>query len=87
MRQHKAVFTSLVAASAFAAAFTFAAPAQADPEGRWKLDAAGGCYFDAFDEGPDQCAAAEGRWKVDGGGNCYFDINDSGPNQCVPSSR
>lgn len=49
-------------------------------EGRWKLDDSGGCYFDAADEGPDQCQP--GRWKDDGNGGCYFDANDSGPDQC-----
>jgi hypothetical protein len=51
-------------------------------EGRWKLDGNGGCYFDATDDGPDQCSGTIGRWKVDGNGGCYFDANDSGPNQC-----
>jgi hypothetical protein len=52
--------------------------------GRWKLDGNGGCFFDATDDGPDQCSATVGRWKLDGSGACVFDANDSGPNQCPP---
>lgn len=66
-------------------------PAGADPEGRWKDDGNGGCYFDANDDGPNQCLPPStpqpGRWKVDGAGGCYFDTNDSGPNQCTPSGQ
>ena len=54
--------------------------------GRWKLDGNGGCYFDANDDGPDQCSATIGRWKLDGNGGCYFDAADSGPNQCAPQT-
>ena len=53
-------------------------------EGRWKLDGDGVCYFDATDEGPNQCSL--GRWKVDSEGGCAFDANDSGPDQCSPQS-
>jgi hypothetical protein len=53
-------------------------------EGRWKLDDSGGCYFDAADEGPNQCTPP-GRWKDDGNGGCYFDATDTGPDQCVPA--
>jgi hypothetical protein len=58
----------------------------ATPEasGRWKLGGDGGCYFDATDEGPDQCAPATGRWKLGGDGTCYFDATDGGPDQCAP---
>lgn len=51
-------------------------------EGRWKVDGDGNCYFDANDEGPNQCSA--GRWKVDSEGGCTFDAADSGPDQCQP---
>jgi hypothetical protein len=87
MRRTNTVITAVAAASAVAAVLTFAAPVRADIEGRWKVDAAGGCYFDPNDDGPDQCAPAEGRWKLDGAGACYFDVNDAGPNQCVPTAR
>ena len=50
-------------------------------DGRWKLGPQG-CYFDANDEGPDQCT--RGRWKTDSYGGCYFDGLDSGPDQCRP---
>jgi hypothetical protein len=50
-------------------------------DGRWKLGP-DGCYFDASDDGPDQCT--RGRWRVDSYGGCYFDALDSGPDQCVP---
>ena len=50
-------------------------------DGRWKLSPEG-CYFDANDEGPDQCT--RGRWRADGYGGCYFDALDSGPDQCAP---
>jgi hypothetical protein len=50
-------------------------------DGRWKLGPEG-CYFDANDEGPDQCT--RGRWRVDSYGGCYFDALDSGPDQCAP---
>lgn len=55
-------------------------------QGRWKVDGDGNCYFDANDDGPDQCLPPNpvGRWKVDGNGNCYFEQNDQGPDQCVP---
>ena len=60
----------------------------ATPEasGRWKLGGDGGCYFDATDDGPDQCAPAAGRWKLGGDGTCYFDATDGGPDQCAPVS-
>jgi hypothetical protein len=54
-----------------------------DLDGRWKSDGNGGCYWDASDSGPDQCAPP-GRWKDDGNGGCYWDANDSGPYQCTP---
>ena len=62
--------------------------AAATPEasGRWKLGGDGGCYFDANDDGPDQCAPAPGRWKLGGDGTCYFDPTDGGPDQCAPVS-
>ncbi len=50
-------------------------------DGRWKLGPQG-CYFDANDEGPNQCT--RGRWKTDSYGGCYFDGLDSGPDQCAP---
>jgi hypothetical protein len=54
--------------------------------GRWKGDGNGGCYWDANDDGPDQCdpnaPVHGGRWKVDGNHNCYWEPNDDGPNQC-----
>jgi hypothetical protein len=55
-------------------------------QGRWKVDGNGGCYFDASDDGPDQCSAAMGRWKDDGNGGCVFDSGDSGPDQCTPAA-
>ena len=60
--------------------------------GRWKLDGNGGCYFDANDDGFDQCAppsgttTAAGRWKDDGNGGCVFDAADEGPDQCSPTA-
>lgn len=81
-----AIPTALVA---MALLITAPIPAGADPEGRWKVDGNGGCYFDGNDDGPDQCrpttAPQPGRWKVDGLGGCYFDSTDDGPNQCTPS--
>lgn len=56
-------------------------------QGRWKVDGDGNCYFDANDDGPDQCTPPgppTGRWKFAGDGTCYFEANDSGPNQCEP---
>jgi hypothetical protein len=52
--------------------------------GRWKSDGAGGCYWDANDDGPNQCDpnAPSGRWKIGDDGSCYWDSADSGPNQC-----
>ena len=52
--------------------------------GRWKNDGYGGCYFDQYDSGPDQCDPDLGRWKDDGYGGCYYDEYDSGPDQCSP---
>jgi hypothetical protein len=57
----------------------------ADQVGRWKSDGNGGCYYDAYDEGPDQCEPPTGRWKV--GSTCYWDPNDSGPDQCAPTGN
>jgi hypothetical protein len=59
--------------------------------GRWKVDGNGGCFFDANDDGFDQCTPTSapttaGRWKDDGNGGCVFDASDSGPNQCTPPS-
>ncbi len=54
-------------------------------EGRWKVADDGTCYFDAADEGEDQCT--RGRWKLGQEGDqtwCYFDGFDDGPNQCDP---
>jgi hypothetical protein len=65
--------------------FCFAAAASvptSGAQGRWKDDGSGGCFFDANDDGPDQCSP--GRWKLDASGSCYFDGSDSGPNQCDP---
>jgi hypothetical protein len=50
-------------------------------DGRWKMGP-DGCYFDANDEGPNQCT--RGRWRADSYGGCYFDALDSGPDQCAP---
>lgn len=52
--------------------------------GRWKLDGSGGCYWDQYDNGGDQCSPPppSGRWKLDGNGGCYWDQWDSGPDQC-----
>jgi hypothetical protein len=52
-------------------------------QGRWKVGDSGLCYFDANDEGPDQCV--HGRWKLAIEGDpssCYFDGSDIGPDQC-----
>jgi hypothetical protein len=56
--------------------------------GRWKLDGNGVCFFDANDDGVDQCSPSgtTGRWKDDGNGGCVFDPSDSGPNQCSPQA-
>ena len=54
--------------------------ATAEASGRWKLGGDGGCYFDANDDGPDQCTPGSlGRWKLGGDGSCYFDATDGGP--------
>src|SRR5262245_63918684 len=55
---------------------------------RWKMGS-GGCYWDEYDDGPDQCSPgdpppASGRYKTDGM-SCWWDANDSGPDQCDPS--
>jgi len=47
----------------------------ADITGRWKLDGQGGCYWDANDDGPDQCQPPEGG----GGETCY----DNEPAPCA----
>ena len=61
--------------------------ATAEASGRWKLGGDGGCYFDANDDGPDQCTPGSlGRWKLGGDGSCYFDATDGGPDQCAPVS-
>jgi len=56
--------------------------------GRWKVGS-DGCYWDANDDGPDQCDpnGPTGRYKVDGAGHCYWEPNDSGPAQCAPEPR
>jgi len=62
-------------------------PPPPPPPGRFKLDGAGGCYWDANDYPPDQCTPPPpppGRFKLDGGGNCYFEPNDYPPDQCSP---
>ena len=61
-----------------------AAQAATSSEGRWKLDM-GVCYWEANDEGPDQCDPTIGRWKLDSNGNCYF-ANDAGEDQCSPTT-
>jgi len=58
-------------------------PPSCEPQGRYKDDGAGGCYWDPNDCGPDQCTPCSGRWKLDGTGGCYWDPNDCGPDQCV----
>lgn len=63
-------------------------PSGPSAEGRWKSDGNGGCYWDAFDSGPNQCEPTTvGRWKSGGGGSCYFDSNDEGPDQCLPPAE
>jgi hypothetical protein len=58
-------------------------PSVVNETGRWKEDGEGGCYWDANDDGDDQCSPTVGRWKISGS-DCYWDANDSGPNQCEP---
>lgn len=70
----------------FAIALIVGTATQAEASGRWKSDGAGGCYFDANDDGPDQCTPTPGRWKFDGQ-RCYWETTDSGPNQCDPTSE
>lgn len=59
-----------------------------DLSGRWKWGG-DGCYWDEWDDGPDQCNPNDppppppGRYKL-GSSGCYFDQNDSGPDQCSP---
>jgi hypothetical protein len=50
---------------------------------RWKLDGNGECYWDANDDGPNQC----GRLKLNGNGECYWEWNDAGADQCSPPSE
>jgi len=55
---------------------------------RWKWGDSG-CYWDANDDGPDQCDPNDvqppsGRFKTDGM-SCWWDPLDNGPNQCDPS--
>jgi hypothetical protein len=54
-------------------------------EGRYKVGPKGECYWDAKDNGPDQCKPPEkrGRYKRDGN-RCVWDANDTGPYQCEP---
>lgn len=83
MRQRLVFLVVLVAAVGWAVS------AEAG-SGRWKGDGHGGCYWDANDDGPDQCnpdAPSGGRWKVDGQGGCYWDAADNGPNQCEELQR
>jgi hypothetical protein len=57
--------------------------------GRWKVGTGGTCYWDANDNGPNQCdpnaPPPTGRYKWSGW-HCYWEPNDSGPNQCDPST-
>jgi hypothetical protein len=68
------------------AGVTAATPEARGLDGRWKLGGDGGCFFDATDSGPDQCAPTTGRWKLGGDGSCYFDATDGGPDQCAPAT-
>jgi hypothetical protein len=52
--------------------------------GRWKVGSGEECYWDANDNGPNQCYPITGRWKGDGQGGCYWEANDGGPDQCAP---
>jgi hypothetical protein len=78
-------FTRVLPLIFAASALVATTAVRADVEGRWKVDGSGGCYFDANDDGPNQCTPPDtqpGRWKIDGAGGCYFDTTDSGPDQC-----
>jgi hypothetical protein len=52
--------------------------------GRYKIGKDGACYWDAKDDGPNQCTPQKkGRYKKDGD-KCVWDANDTGPDQCKP---
>jgi RHS repeat-associated protein len=94
-RQICLIFFALVAFTAFdrpAFASTTAAftgdSADNDLQGRWKWGG-DGCYWDEWDDGPDQCNPNDppppppGRYKL-GSSGCYYDQYDTGPDQCSP---
>lgn len=55
--------------------------------GRYKKGADGSCYWDAKDDGPNQCTPVKkGRYKKDGD-KCTWDANDTDPDQCTPPKK
>lgn len=83
-RAWKPLLAAALPAGVLAAALIGQAPVSAG-DGRYKVGPKGECYWDARDNGPDQCKPPEkkGRYKKDGN-RCYWDPNDTGPNQCEP---
>ncbi|HVX56678.1 MAG TPA: hypothetical protein VHA37_03010 [Candidatus Saccharimonadales bacterium] len=75
--------TASITATRAARTASASGPFVEENDGRWKDDGQGGCYWDPYDSGPDQCNPSGGRWKSDGSGGCYF-ADDSGPDQCTP---
>lgn len=77
-----------LAAVAVILLLTAVAAAAPDTSGRWKWGGSG-CYWDEWDDGPDQCNPNDpppptGRYKLSASG-CYWDANDSGSDQCSPN--
>jgi hypothetical protein len=67
---------------------TYLGPQPGGP-GRYKFNGDGACYWDAADDGANQCGPPSlptGRYKWDGL-NCYWDQNESGVDQCTPSPQ
>jgi hypothetical protein len=82
MRHHSRVAVALCLLFAWIAVGTVAPVAAA--KGRYKVGSDGKCYWDAKDDGPNQCTPPKlGRFKADGD-KCYWDAKDDGPDQCKP---
>lgn len=66
---------------------TAASSSSSAETGRWKVDGSN-CYWDANDDGPDQCDPnnPSGRYKDDGNGGCYWEPSDFGADQCTPQT-
>lgn len=91
MKARKLVFACWMVAFLFTYLMSSVVPMAAGgtTTGRWKWGSNNDCYWDANDDGPDQCdpnapPPPSGRWKTDGI-SCWWDANDSGADQCDPN--